>query len=293
MQHPATILVTGASSGIGRATAVRLANAGHRVFGTSRQPDSPKAGVQEEEAGALDKVEMLRLDVHSLDSVAQLAAELRRRSDRLDAVINNAGVGLFGALEEASTEDARRVFETNYFGTVRVIDTLLPRLRHQREGHIINVGSALGTVAAPFLGHYSASKAALARYSEALRQEIAPLGIAVSLVEPGFVRTSFQAAARRPRTVLSAYSPWRGQALEAAFQHGHRAPGPEHVAATIERALRSRRPRFLYRAGQGSHALGALSRFAPGRLAEIVVRKLFQLDAASSVAQPASERQQV
>ncbi|GAB3504725.1 SDR family oxidoreductase [Amycolatopsis cihanbeyliensis] len=185
---PTTVLVTGASSGIGLATALAFAEHGARVFGTSRRPRPAGGGV-----------EMLELDIRSDDSVRRCV----ERVGRIDVLVNNAGIMCEGFAEEVTPAEAREVFEANFLGTVRVTNAVLPGMRAGRAGRIINVGSLAAWVGEPGEGFYAASKAALARYTEALRQEVWHLGIAVSLVEPGAFRTGRCAAARtrvRPRS---------------------------------------------------------------------------------------------
>src|SRR5690606_35507590 len=162
--NPKVVLITGASSGLGRATARLLAERGYRVFGTSRRPpaDAPTGGV-----------EPLALDVCADASVAACVQTVLARAGRIDALINNAGYELGGALEEATLEEAQRQFETNFFGAVRMIRAVLPAMRRQGGGRIVNVSSLAGLAPVPFLGLYSASKFALEGYSEALRHEVA------------------------------------------------------------------------------------------------------------------------
>ena len=176
MPDPRVVLITGASSGVGRATARLLAERGFTVFGTSRNPSS---------ADGIPGVEMLPLDVHGDDSVRACVEAVVNRSGRLDVVINNAGYELAGALEELSSEEARAQFETNFSGVVRMVTAVLPQMRQQRRGHIINVGSLTGLTAIPFLGIYSASKFALEGYTARLRRFL-PAG----MFEQG-VRRSF------------------------------------------------------------------------------------------------------
>ena len=170
-----TVLVTGASSGIGKATALLLKREGFTVFGTTRRPDA--VGPQE--------FPMLGLDVRSDDSVKALFDKV----GRLDVLIDNAGYALTGAAEETTLAEAKAQFETNFFGAVRVVNAALPAMRAARAGKIIIIGSLAGLTAIPFSAFYSATKYALEGYAEALWHELRPFGIAVTLVEPGFVHT--------------------------------------------------------------------------------------------------------
>lgn len=184
MADETVVLITGASSGSGRATAILLARNGFRVFGTSRRPDQPPPATG---------VEMLELDVRSDESVHACVAAAIARAGRVDALVNNAGVELAGAIEEISVDEAKRQFETNLFGVHRMVRELLPSMRERRSGRIVNVSSVAGMAAVPFLGMYSASKFALEGYSEALFHELRPLNVSVSQIEVAFMNTPMQA----------------------------------------------------------------------------------------------------
>jgi NAD(P)-dependent dehydrogenase (short-subunit alcohol dehydrogenase family) len=205
MSEQRVVLITGASSGVGQSTARLLSQRGYRVFGTSRDPAM---------AEPLSCVELLPLDVRRDDSVQACVEAVFRRGGHLEVLINNAGHELAGALEELSPEEARGQFETNFFGVVRMINAVLPFMRQRKAGHIVNVSSLSG-LPIPFLGIYSASKFALEGYTEALRHEVKPFGIRVSLTEAGFLRTPMmnnrQFGARR----IIEYDPWRQKALDS------------------------------------------------------------------------------
>jgi NAD(P)-dependent dehydrogenase (short-subunit alcohol dehydrogenase family) len=269
MPTPRVVLITGASSGVGQSTARLLARRGFTVFGTSRNPSS---------ADRVPGVEMLTLDVRDDDSVRACVETILHRSGRLDVVINNAGYELAGALEELSSEEARAQFETNFFGVVRMVNAVLPLMRHQKRGHIINVSSLTGLTASPFLGIYSASKFALEGYTEALRHEVKPFNIQVSLTEAGFLRTAMmnhrQIAARR----MTEYDPWRQRALDAIRALEHKAPGPEVVADRLLEIMSTSSPRLRYLIGQQAKSVGRLRRFLPAGIFEQGVRRTFSLD---------------
>jgi len=180
MSTPKVVLITGASSGNGQATAQLLAERGHRVFGTSRNPVSAKRP---------SDYKLLTLDVCSEDSVKACVESVLKQADGIDVLVNNAGYELGGALEEISLDEAQAQFETNFFGVVRMVRAILPTMRQQKHGQIINISSLAGIVAVPFLGMYSASKFALEGYAEALRHEAKPFNIQVSLIEAGFLNT--------------------------------------------------------------------------------------------------------
>src|SRR2546426_6277417 len=174
-----TVLVTGASSGIGQATARLLAQRGFNVFGTARKPGSAQS----------QGVTMVALDVRSDESVRACVEQVVAKAGRLDVLVNNAGYSITGAAEETSVEEAKAQLETNFFGAVRMVNAVLPGMRAAGAGKIINVSSLAGNTAIPYSAFYSASKFALEGYSESLWDEVRPFGISVSLVEPGFVNT--------------------------------------------------------------------------------------------------------
>jgi NAD(P)-dependent dehydrogenase (short-subunit alcohol dehydrogenase family) len=234
------ILVTGASSGIGQAIARHLAARGWRVFGTSRQP-----------ANGFDGVDMLTMDVDDDGSVERGMAAIVAKTGRLDAVVNNAGWALMGAIEDTPIAEARAQMETNFFGVLRVCRAVLPIMRERRAGYIVNIGSLAGVFGMPFSGIYSASKFAVEGLSESLRLETRRFGIRVVVIEPGDTRS--QLAQRRrvmePVRHASAYQAIfdRFQAKQA--QDEAKAPSPDAVAALVERVLRDPRPAMRYTVG--------------------------------------------
>ena len=269
MANGRVVLVTGASSGVGRATARLLAQRGYTVFGTSRNAASVDA-----EPG----VEMLSLDVRSDDSVRACVDAVVGRTGRIDVLINNAGYELAGALEELTLDEARAQFETNFFGVVRMVNAVLPQMRQQRRGRIINVGSLAGLAAIPFLGIYSASKCALEGYTEALRHEVKPFNVHVSLTEAGFLQTSMMQHRQRGAHQIADYSPWRERALEAIGAAERKGPGPDVVAATLLTIATSPAPRLRYLIGRQSRTVAQLRKFLPARLFELGARRSFALD---------------
>ncbi|HVX39331.1 MAG TPA: SDR family NAD(P)-dependent oxidoreductase [Gemmatimonadaceae bacterium] len=260
------VLVTGASSGIGKATARAFAAAGFRVFGTSRQSRPDDEGV-----------EMLRLDVRSDESVAECLAAVHARGARVDVLVNNAGVEHLGIAEETSMDEVRSLFETNFFGVVRVTNAVLPEMRARRRGCVINVGSLAAWVGEPGEAFYSASKRALAGYTESLRHEVWPLGIDVSLVEPGAFRTDVIAAASASRATIADYDGVREAAERTLRQSLQRGGAPEEVAALIVRIARSRAPRLRYGAGAEARLLPYLKLLLPQRTFDWLLRRGFGL----------------
>jgi NAD(P)-dependent dehydrogenase (short-subunit alcohol dehydrogenase family) len=278
MNHPKSIaLVTGASSGIGQATAERLAAAGYAVYGTSR-----RGGAQQDRRS----FEMLSLDVTSDESVAAVVDEMLRREGRIDLLVNNAGFGVAPAgAEESSIEQARSIFETNFFGIVRMTRAVVPHMRRQGGGRIINIGSVLGLLPMPYGALYSATKHAVEGYSESLDHELRTRGIRVSVIEPAYTKTGFDANLVGPDETLDEYRENRAaqkQLQQSAIETGDE---PGVVADAVLRAARADHPKPRYTAGRLAARLRFLRRFAPAGLVDAGIRRDFRLDAptASSV----------
>lgn len=268
-------LVTGASSGIGQATAERLSAAGYTVYGTSRR------GAQ---AGA-SSFQMLPLDVTSDESVAATVNELLRREGRIDVLVNNAGFGVAPAgAEESSIGQAQAIFDTNFFGIVRMTRAVVPHMRERGHGRIINIGSVLGLLPMPYGALYSATKHAVEGYSESLDHELRSRGIRVSVVEPAYTKTAFDANVLEPDTPLDTYRENRAalkQLLQGAIAKGD---DPRLVAEVVLRAASAAQPKLRYTAGPLAGRLRLLRRFAPAALVDAGIRRDFQLDAKASAA---------
>jgi NAD(P)-dependent dehydrogenase (short-subunit alcohol dehydrogenase family) len=263
--NPRVVLVTGASSGIGEAIAGRLARDGHRVFGTSRRGGGVRAGI-----------EMLTLDVCSDASVQSCVDELLRKAGRIDALVNNAGYLLSGAIEEATLEEARAQLDTNFMGVARMVKAVLPAMRRARSGHIVTISSLAGLVPVPFWGFYNASKFAVEGYMETLRHELKPFGIRVAMVEPGIIRTPFY---ENPQaTVIPEYAPWRDRALKTVRHFAEKAPGPEGVADVVARLLASPKPPLRNRITREASVFPFLRWLLPASAFEAGTRRGFNLD---------------
>ncbi len=260
-------LVTGASSGIGEATAKRLAGAGYKVYGTSRR--GAEAGQR--------SFEMLALDVTSDESVAAAVAEVIRREGRIDLLVNNAGIGLIGGAEESSLGQVKALFDVNLFGVIRMSNAVLPAMRQGGGGRIINVSSVLGLMPAPFSAHYSATKHALEGYSESLDHELRAFNIRVSLIEPAYTRSVFEQNALAPDMVLKDYDQARTGALALVRDVMPTADPPEIVADTVVRAATAPTPRRRYTAGKVARQIAILRRFAPAEMFDKSLRKQMRL----------------
>lgn len=260
-------LITGASSGIGRASAEALVAAGYRVFGTSRKStnDGPQG------------VTMLVADVTSDASVQQLVDNVMAAAGRIDLLVNNAGFGLVGAAEESSVAQVKSLYDTNVFGVVRVTNAVLPIMRKQYAGRILNLSSGLGVIPAPFNAHYAGTKHALEGYSESLDHEVRGFGIRVLLIEPGVTRSSFESSAVPADVPLSAYDVIRGKYHSAFGPAMAAAETPESVAQTILYAARDETPRLRYPSGRLAKQGAFARRFLPRTVFDRALHKQFGL----------------
>jgi len=264
-------IVTGASSGIGEATAEQLAKAGYKVYGTSRRGAHG--------AGGKRTFQMLALDVTSDESVAAAVSEVLRIEGNIDLLVNNAGFGVSpAAAEESSIEQAQAIFDTNFFGMVRMIRAVVPHMRQRGTGRIINISSVLGFVPMPYMALYSATKHAVEGYSESLDHELRTLGIRVSLIEPAYIKTGFDANQLQPDEALDEYQDLRAGLDRRVKEALEGADGPEVVAQTVVQAALATTPKVRYTSGTLAGRLRFLRRFAPAALVEAGVRKDLRLD---------------
>ena len=269
MTDPHVALVTGASSGIGRATAELLAQRGFRVFGASRgTPDPLPSGIADA---------WVAMDVRDESAVKQGVAEVLARTGRIDALIASAGYSVFGSVEELPLEKAREQIETNLIGALATIRAVLPAMRKARRGRIVVVGSLAGRAPIPFQAHYSATKAALDALTLALRVEVAPFGIGVSLIEPGDIRTAFNDHMDWGDMSGSAYAERLRSCERVVRESLPKAPGPEVVAQVIYRALAARRPRVRYTVGPDSRLVPLGRRLLPDWLSLALIGHHFDV----------------
>ncbi len=261
--NPGVALVTGASSGIGHATAKALQNSGFRVFGTSRRAA----------AKGSDGITMLTCDVTDDASVVKLVEDVLTEGGRIDLLVNNAGMGLLGGAEESSTAQAQALFDVNVFGVIRVTKAVLPTMRSQGSGRIVNVSSVQGFIPAPYFALYSATKHAVEGYSESLDHELRPFGIRVSLVEPAYTHTSFEESLSRPDQFLDTYDTARAGMNVAVAKAMEKGDTPEAVAETVLKAATAAVPKRRYPAGKLAHRVSLLRRFAPATAFDKSLRK--------------------
>ena len=266
-------LVTGASSGIGKATAKRLATAGYKVYGTSRR------GTQSGQRSFA----MLPLDVTSDASVEAAVKELIRLEGRIDLLVNNAGFGVAPAgAEESSIDQAKAIFETNFFGLIRMTRAVVPHMRRQGNGRIINIGSVLGFLPMPYGALYAATKHAVEGYSESLDHELRTRGIRVSVIEPAYTKTQFDANFLAPDSKLDEYRDVRALLDKVLKEVMATADEPAVVADVVLEAAIADRPKLRYVAGGLANRLRLLRRFAPAGLVDAGIRKDLRLDAPTS-----------
>jgi NAD(P)-dependent dehydrogenase (short-subunit alcohol dehydrogenase family) len=267
--------LTGCSTGIGRATAIELNRRGHQVFASARR-EKDIAGL------SVAGIETVVLDVTDPSSIAAAVARTLGTAGRIDALVNNAGYGQYGAVEDVSPEEWRAQFEVNVFGTVAVLRAVLPGMRAARRGTIVNVSSLAGKVTVPFAGAYCASKHALEAISDALRVELAPWRIRVVVVEPGPIETRFGDRSREATArILETPGPYSQfyqhaeRASEKEFQRGRRSP--EVVARVIVRAIESKRPRTRYRVAPLARILVPLKGIMSDRFLDRRMKRILRL----------------
>jgi NAD(P)-dependent dehydrogenase (short-subunit alcohol dehydrogenase family) len=250
------ILITGSSSGIGLATAIHFARLGHDVHAGLRNPATAS---ELGKAIAAEKLSIrpIALDVDDNASVTRAVQDVRTKAGRIDVLVNNAGIGGGGPLADVPIDFAKAMFETNYFGVIRMIQAVLPGMREQESGAIVNVSSIAGRLAVAGHGHYSAVKHALEAASEALAQEVVSLGIRVAIVEPGVVVTPIFTKARRFADPTSPYAVHTRRLL-LFYQMQMKMPSqPENVARVIHEAATTTTPKLRYLVGEDARRLVA------------------------------------
>lgn len=269
------VLVTGCSSGIGLATAQALLDAGHIVYATARRPE---ALTELAERGA----HVLALDVTSEESMTSAVKAVEAEHGRVGALVNNAGYGEYGTIEETDLEKVRTMFETNVFGLARMSQLVLPAMREAREGRIVNIGSMGGRITFPVGGYYHSTKYAVEALSDALRNEVRGFGIGVSLVEPGLIRTRFgstalssDAAVAQDNSPYAALVAASSSSTTGGYGSSMIAAGPESVAKVVRRAIESRHPKPRYVVTPTARALIAARTLGGDRFWDLMVRAQF------------------
>ncbi len=257
------ILITGASSGIGKVTATYLSGKGFKVYGTSRSPEKYKDQI----------FKMIALDVTRPESIREAVETVIDREGRIDVLINNAGKGITGAVEETPTEEMRKAFETNYFGVIEMMKAVIPHMRKQRLGLIINVTSIAGYMGLPFRGIYSAIKGAVEITTEAIRMEVKEFGITVTNIAPGDFATNI--AASRYHTPVFENSPYREiyqKNIELMDQHVDQGSDPIEMAEIIYRIIQTKEPKIHYKVGSFLQKISiVLKRILPDKYYEKLI----------------------
>ena len=269
-----TAFVTGASAGIGEATARALLAAGYRVFAGARRLDR-MAGLAA--AGAT----LLKLDLTDDASIVAAIEAIKREAGRIDVVVNNAGYGSYGALEDVPLTEGRRQFEVNVFGLARLCQLALPMMRAQKSGRIVNVTSIGGKIWEPLGAWYHATKFAVEGLSDCLRVEVAPFGVDVIVIQPGAIRTEWAGIAREGLLQMSGTSAYaelakRHARMLATADTSRLASPPEVVARTIVRAVSARRPRTRYATGGGARTILFLRKILPDRMFDRLIWRVTQ-----------------
>lgn len=265
MSEHKVVLITGVSSGIGRAVALAFKARGCQVFGTARDINA---------ASPLNDVALTEMDVRDEQSVQQAIERVIAKAGRIDVLVNSAGVSLIGAVEETSVEETTRLFDTNFFGVLRTTRAVLPHMRSQKRGRIVNVSSVLGFLPAPFMGIYAASKHALEGMSETLDHELRESGVRVTLVEPSFTKTNLDVNSAETAETITFYEDARNLTVEAILKKVGTASLPDSVAGTIVTAALG--PwKMRHSPGGEATLLARLRRFAPASMVSKGLRKTF------------------
>ncbi len=260
-------LVTGASSGIGLVTARALGRNGYRVFGTSRKPMPDTS----------DGIAMLICDVSNDESAQKAVDEVLSRAGRIDVLVNNAGIGLLGGAEESTAEQAKAMFDVNVFGVMRMTNAVLPVMRRQRKGRIVNMSSIFGLIPAPYNALYASTKHAIEGYSESLDHEVRTQGIRVVLVEPGATRTSFEENLTRADRPLAVYDKARADAEQLMREIIAKGDSPEMVADAVVKAANVGSPKRRYTVGKVAGQVRFIRRFLPESFVDKSLRKYNRL----------------
>ena len=269
-----TVLITGASSGIGLAIANHMVDAGYQVIGTSRCTEKQD-----------ERFEMMSLDVCDEDSVRQCVNAVLSKYGKVDVLVNNAGVAEVGSAEETTMSQLSQQFDTNFFGMVRMIQSVLPSMRSQSQGQIINISSLVGFAAIPYTSAYSASKFALEGYSEALYHELLPLGIHVSVVQPGMVKTGLFKENAGIKNVIQDYTPWYLAVTKEIASHSEKGISTSVVADKVLSLCQMEKPPFVNRVGPDAKLVSRLRRFMPKSIFNRIWHKEFGMSGVKSFSQ--------
>lgn len=268
------VLITGASSGIGKQCAHYLSEKGYKVYGTSRKAVYPPKKTS-------DDITLINMDVTDEASIKKAIQFIYEKEKRIDVLINNAGWGISGAIEETTIADAQDLFNTNFFGIMRTIHNILPIMREQQSGSIINISSIGGVMGLPFQGLYSATKFAVEGLTEALRMEVKPFGISVVLVEPGDFKTSFTGQRKKSSSLNkdSVYQKRAEQAMQVVEHDEQHGSSPLKIAVLIDKIISTSNPKVRYRVGSFSQKFAAsLKGVISDRVLQWILLKYYKQD---------------
>jgi short-subunit dehydrogenase len=270
MENDKVVLITGASSGIGRICAEYLLKKGYQVYGTSRKQSDLKNY----------SFKMISMNVNNDDSVKKAVNNIMKKTGRIDVLINNAGFGISGAIEETTVDKAKEQFETNFFGIHRVCKEILPNMRKHGSGCIINISSIGGLLGLPFQGLYCATKFALEGYSESLRMEVKSFGIKVVLIEPGDIKTQFTHRREKINDHIqkSVYHNYSKNTINIVEKDEQGGPSPIKVAFLIDKIINKKSPKVRYKIGSTYQKLIATLRHVlPDRVIHWILMKYYKL----------------
>ena len=262
------VLVTGASSGIGKATAEFLSDKGYKVYGTCRNPKQNNQSFT-----------LLQLDLNDFKTIKLAVETIIDKEGRIDILINNAGTGITGPVEETPTDEMRKSFGTNFFGTIDVIKSVLPQMRKQKSGLIINLTSIAGYMGLPFRGVYSSSKSALERVTESIRMEVKNFGIKITNIAPGDFNTNI--AANRYHTPVFKDSPYKKvyqKNLDLMNAHVNTGSDPVKIAKKIHKIINKKNPKIHYKVGSFVEEISiVLKQVLPNKLYEYMIMKYYKM----------------
>ncbi|MFY7707118.1 MAG: SDR family oxidoreductase [Flavobacteriales bacterium] len=263
------VLVTGASSGIGKAISITLSQGGYKVFGASRSV----------ETGTLvDGVTQLQLDVTNELSITKALSYIKEKEGSIDVLVNNAGLGMIGALESTSARQVEEVFQTNVYGVLNMCRAVIPFMREQKRGTIINVTSIAGLMGLPFRGIYSASKSAVEGFSEALSAEVNQFGIKVIIIEPGDFKTNINENRRVAEINTNIYEPFQSAVIAQVNKEVQNAPDPALIGEALIRILKKQNPRLRYKVATPFQRFSVLIRdIIPDRWFEKLVKRYYKM----------------
>jgi short-subunit dehydrogenase len=268
------VIITGASSGIGKYLGSFLAEQGYKVYGTSRHPEHDKSVSDNEDVF----FKVIKLDITDEKSVDAAINDVIIKEGKIDILINNAGSGLAGAIEDTSLDEMKRQFDVGLFGVHSMCRKVLPFMRSQGKGLIINIGSVAGLISLPFQSMYSSSKFALEAYTESLRIELKPHGIRATVVEPGDTKTSFsknRLFSEQSKSVDSAYFDRFKKSIAVMENDEANAPGPQKVVKAIYSIINKKNPPVRKTIGVANIIFAILRRILPSSIGEFIVSKIY------------------